>query len=29
MDVSSGTIYIKSVDVLNGDHQLRLLGRVV
>lgn len=29
MDVSSDTIYIKSVDVLNGDHQLRLLGRVV
>ncbi|WP_312569126.1 S24 family peptidase [Comamonas sp.] len=29
MEVSSDNINIKTVDVLNGDHQLRVLGRVV
>lgn len=29
IEVSSNTTDIKSVDVLNGDHQPRLLGRVV
>lgn len=29
LEVSSDNINIKTVDVLNGDHQLRVLGRVV
>jgi hypothetical protein len=29
MEVSSDNINIKTVDVLNGDHQLNVLGRVV
>lgn len=29
MEVSSDNVNIKTVDVLNGDHQLRVLGRVV